>query len=833
VTASEHRLALPAGYQLGKYRLREVLGAGGFGITYLADDPSLGRRVAIKELLPNDIATRLDGTTVVAKTRSEEDNLAWARERFVDEGRALAACDHPNVVNVYEMIEANGTAYMVTKYEEGRSLERWLRELGRAPTEEELRGILLPLLAGLEKVHKAGFLHRDIKPENIYLTDEGRPVLLDFGSARQAVSNRSMAMTSIVTAGYAPFEQYHEDGHQGAWSDIYALGAVMFRAIAGRKPPEATRRMKDDPCPKLAREFAGKFSAQFLTAIDKALAVDAKVRPQSVAAWREQLGTTAPVADQRQFRRTWFEMWMKRLRYAPPAWKIGAAALLLVVVALAWQPWRPKPVPGTAAPPAPVISIATPTPATPLPLLEKRTTPAPLVRRETPAPATPAPIVRTATPPPATPAPVKHTGALAGPQSGQRWQNSLGMQFAPVPGAAVHLGVWPTRRADFEAFSKATGYSPGAGMLGYSSGVLKATTGSWQKPGFTQKADHPVVGVSAYDAAAFCRWLTESERAAGIIDRPLAYRLPTDEEWSAAAGASTYPWGDVWPPPRDAGNFAGEEMRQTFSSRAVIGGWRDAFTSTAPVGKFAPNAQGFHDLGGNVFEWCATWYRRDMNPPELRERDPALNIDEAAGAGLLVLRGSSAFSSTPQSLLIAHRAADPPIMRAAYLGFRCVLGPEVAPLLPPTPPVIPPATDAPGDTEFEVEAKLTGVWEMSGTGAKGPWTQRWTVRSDGSYSADGVIVDTGRLTASDGRIRQFSNLAQQWADATYAFDGTTLRTDGPFGPATWKRIGSAPTSSREKSSNSSNSSRSDSTRRMSEPERKAREIIRRIPRLPF
>jgi len=287
-------LALPSGYRLGKYAFKGVLGSGGFGITYLADDTSLERKVAIKEMLPNDFATRLDGTTVVAKTRTDITNLDWARARFMDEGRALAACDHPNVIDVYEMIEANGTAYMVTQFQEGCNLEQWFRNLQRRPTEKELCEILLPLLSGLEKVHRTGFLHRDIKPENIYITFDGRPVLLDFGSARQAIRGRSMVMTSIVTPGYAPFEQYQEDGHQGPWTDIYALGAVMYRGVTGKKPPEALRRMSDDSCEILAATYVGQYQSRFLQSIDRTLKLKESDRPQTVAAWRVLLGSDLP-----------------------------------------------------------------------------------------------------------------------------------------------------------------------------------------------------------------------------------------------------------------------------------------------------------------------------------------------------------------------------------------------------------------------------------------------------------------------------------------------------------------------------------------------------------
>jgi serine/threonine protein kinase len=283
-----YRNALPAGTMLLEYRLEGVLGAGGFGITYLGKDTHLEKRVAIKEYLPTDLAIRaLDGSVVPVATEHEHD-YKWGLERFIQEARTLARFSHPHIVRVNRYFEANGTGYMVMDYEQGESLNQRLRRAD-APDEPALRAILMPLLDGLEAVHAAGFLHRDIKPSNIFLRDSGGPVLLDFGAARAAVGGATRSMTAVLTPGYAPLEQYASDARQGPWSDLYALAGVLYRAIIGESPPDAVTRLKEDRVPQRLADATTRISTPLVRALEWALAVDEKRRPQSVSEWRRAL----------------------------------------------------------------------------------------------------------------------------------------------------------------------------------------------------------------------------------------------------------------------------------------------------------------------------------------------------------------------------------------------------------------------------------------------------------------------------------------------------------------------------------------------------------------
>jgi serine/threonine protein kinase len=297
MTAPTHQNALPLGSMLMEYRLDSVLGAGGFGITYLAHDNNLQKDVAIKEYLPGAVAVRGSGGTVLPTTSGLEKEYRWGLERFIQEARTLAKFSHPHIVRVNRFFEANGTGYMVMDYEAGEPLKAWLQR-NPFPPEPALRAMLAPLLDGLEKVHGAGFLHRDIKPDNIFIRQDGSPVLIDFGSARQAVAGATHALTTIVSPGYAPFEQYTTSAEQGPWSDIYSLSGVLYFAVTGQSPPDAITRMKSDALTQGLGSARMRYSGPFVDAIGWGLALEEGARPRSVAQWREVLFGQRPLASQ-------------------------------------------------------------------------------------------------------------------------------------------------------------------------------------------------------------------------------------------------------------------------------------------------------------------------------------------------------------------------------------------------------------------------------------------------------------------------------------------------------------------------------------------------------
>jgi len=289
-------IALKGGTELGgDYRIERVLGAGGFGITYLAKELALDRHVTIKEYFPSDFAARAATDEAVPRSQDCESDYRWGLDRFIEEAQTLAKFSHPNIVRVYRYFRANNTAYMVLHFEEGQSLKSWLKGLSRAPRQKELDAIVTPLLDALELIHKQDFLHRDIAPDNIIIRKDGSPVLIDFGSARGEILAHSKTVSALVKPGYSPYEQYAETSRQqGPWTDIYALGATLYHAITGKRPSDSPSRMVKDELLSARESALSAYRPGFLKAIDHALALQVEQRPQSIAAWRGELLAPEP-----------------------------------------------------------------------------------------------------------------------------------------------------------------------------------------------------------------------------------------------------------------------------------------------------------------------------------------------------------------------------------------------------------------------------------------------------------------------------------------------------------------------------------------------------------
>ncbi len=296
---SEISLPLPPGTMVDKLRIDRVLGQGAFGITYLVTDEVLGQSFALKEYLPREHAVRREDGSLQAASETSSARFTAGLRHFLTEGRTVAPLDHPNVVKVFRCFEANGTAYLLMPYYRGEALHTLLRRSGTL-TSDEARALIPPLLDALEYIHQQGVTHQDIKPANIYITDNGSPILLDFGAAGQRLGSGPANRWKLGSEGYAAVEQSDDNGQIGPWTDIYGLAATLYRSITGQVPVAATQRQRalsqgdPDPLQPLTslvseREFGG-----LLDALGQGLAVNPESRPQSVSQWRSSFDRTIP-----------------------------------------------------------------------------------------------------------------------------------------------------------------------------------------------------------------------------------------------------------------------------------------------------------------------------------------------------------------------------------------------------------------------------------------------------------------------------------------------------------------------------------------------------------
>lgn len=291
--------SLPIGYQLQQYKIRKVLSAGGFSYVYLATDEQ-GNTVAIKEYLPSALALRTEGDKIVVPTTEASGNFRHGLKCFFEEGRALANINHKNIVRVVNFFRANETVYMVMQYERGKSLQEYILSNNEPVSENFVRRVFTELLNGLREVHAQKLLHLDIKPANIYIRLDGSPVLLDFGSARQTLTDSIAKLPPSYTPGFASPEQYVDRKLLGPWSDIYSIGATMYSCLTRSTPLAANERLKNDTLVPAAKIGKAIYSDNLLNIIDNCLMLDHLKRPQSIYALQKSLQHDLPSQEAEQ-----------------------------------------------------------------------------------------------------------------------------------------------------------------------------------------------------------------------------------------------------------------------------------------------------------------------------------------------------------------------------------------------------------------------------------------------------------------------------------------------------------------------------------------------------
>ncbi|MEO5363051.1 MAG: bifunctional serine/threonine-protein kinase/formylglycine-generating enzyme family protein [Magnetococcus sp. DMHC-8] len=669
--------ALPPGTRLLWFEIVQVLGKGGFGITYLGRDTNQGQLVAIKEYLPSAYARRGSRNEVSPNSPADAGTFDWGLDRFLKEAQILAQFQHPCIVRVISFFRSGNTAYMVMEYVEGEGLDSLLRR-DKTLDEATLKKMLPLLLDGLEILHKADYIHRDIKPPNIFIRQtNGMPVLLDFGSARQSVAGRGEQMTALLSMGYSPFEQYDSTGsRQGPWSDIYALGGVLYRAITGQKPLEASirasarLRQAPDPLPAAEEMGRGHYSPDFLRAIDLALRVVAAERPQSVQAWRplllgSQAAPGVPVvlpvhprgvsdAGKTTGKTTSWRGFISSLDAF--ATRTAESAGLGSTIPDLIMP-KPGDVQRLKPPPLPVSIPVMPGQGSGVSLVQSGAAPTGTTEE--------GPDNRAWADWPAAVRPV-----------GTVWEElSSRLEFVWVPGGLFTMGAPlsdPNRKED-------EGPEHPVQLDGFWISKFPLTWGKWRRvmgdypPGLfmNSRANHPVERITWLDVHAFL------EKLGRLVDGKHVFRLPTEAEWEYAARA-----GREWPAlQKSTLQFGTEFLTDHAWFRANARG------QSHPVGEKKPNPWGIHDMLGNVWEWVSDRYQADYysRSPRVNPQGPSA-VEGRAGypsavrsrfntaaapREMRVARGGS-FNSIPQECWPTSRLRMAENGSAGTVGFRLV-----------------------------------------------------------------------------------------------------------------------------------------------------------------
>ena len=270
----------------GKYQITRLLGQGGFGITYQCLDTKLNRPVALKEFFPQGCLR--EGTTVISAGRWNDSNYNDAKQKFLQEGQNLGRFNHPGIVKVFNYFEENNTAYIVMEYLKGKTLRQFLKWRGGKLQAKEALYFIEKVGKALEVLHQSQFLHRDIKPDNIIIAEDGRIILIDFGAGRNMQNQSTDNFTAMLTPGYAPLEQYGQALPYGTFTDIYALGATLYRLLTGKVPTSAVERAAGVKLPSI-KELEPTTSPHIAKAVKKAMTMDASKRVQSVTEFLSML----------------------------------------------------------------------------------------------------------------------------------------------------------------------------------------------------------------------------------------------------------------------------------------------------------------------------------------------------------------------------------------------------------------------------------------------------------------------------------------------------------------------------------------------------------------